>query len=109
VISHYTTRYPSHPAPLERIKGIANEVGAALATLRLRRICASAPAYDSHCVAAINMLIKRQRAGSVNLQYISIQQRILIGREALSRGIIRGATLFDDDRAPLTIGLESGR
>jgi hypothetical protein len=57
------------------------------------------------------MLIKRQRAGSVNLQYISIQQRILIGREALSRGIIRGAALFDDDRAPLTIGAkeESGR
>jgi len=46
--------------PLERIKGISNEVEALLATLRLRRIV-SAPAYDSHCVAAINMLIKRQR------------------------------------------------
>lgn len=76
---------PSPPFLRERIKGISNEVGALLAILRLRRI-ASAPAYDSHCAAAINMLIKRQRARSVNLQYISIQQRILIGREALLPG-----------------------
>lgn len=77
---------PSPPYLRERIKGISRmRLGVLLAILRLRRI-ASAPAYDSHCVAAINMLIKRQRARSVNLQYISIQQRILIGREALLRG-----------------------